>query len=256
MNPITLSVLLPVRNETRSLEVILKVLRAVVEESHEAIVVVDTPEDRSIPVVEALKPTYAGLRWVLSPKGGVINAIKTGVANAQGDYVLIFAADEMGPVIAIEKMIGLMREGCDFVSCTRYALGGRRAGGSWIGHLLSRTANWIFHRLIGSPFSDGTTGIKMFRREIFPRLELCSRPVGWAVAFEMAIKAQYLGVRLGEVPIVSIDRLFGGQSTFKLGPWVAEYFRWLVYGMKRAAQARLGMNPAPRLPLMQPLESH
>jgi len=43
--------------------------------------------------------------------------------------ILIFAADEVGPVLAIEDMIALIREGCDFVSCTRYAHGGRRLGG-------------------------------------------------------------------------------------------------------------------------------
>jgi len=73
----------------------------------------------------------------------------------------------------------------------------------------------------------------MFRKNIFSELELEAQPVGWAVAFEMAIKAQYLGLKLGEVPIVSIDRLYGGESTFKLGPWVSEYSKWFAYGMSK-----------------------
>ena len=44
------------------------------------------------------------------------------------------------------------------------------------------------------------------------------------------MKAQLAGFRLGEVPIISVDRLYGGTSTFKLGPWVIEYLRWFVWG--------------------------
>jgi hypothetical protein len=74
----------------------------------------------------------------------------------------------------------------------------------------------------------------MFRKEIFPLLNLESPPVGWTVAFEMAIKAQHAGLRLGEVPIVSIDRLYGGESTFRVGRWVLEYSRWFLWGMRAA----------------------
>lgn len=230
-----LSILLPVRNEGINLKLMLKILRAVVEESHEVIVIHDTMDDDSIPVVREIQNGYPELRLVCNTLGrGVVNAIKAGVENATGEYILIFAADEVGPVLAIEDMLALMKGNCDFVSCTRYAHGGRRLGGSMIGGGLSRLANWLFHRLSRSPFSDATTGIKMFRRELFPLLDLQCRPIGWAVAFEMAIKAQQANFRLGEVPIVSIDRLYGGESTFQLGPWVAEYMRWFLWGVKEA----------------------
>ena len=147
--------------------------------------------------------------------------------------MLLFAADEVGPLLAIEDMLVLMNEGCDMVSCTRYAHGGRRLGGSWIGGLLSRTANRLFHGILGCRLSDATTGIKLFRRSLFETLNLESRPVGWAVTFEMAIKAQLNGWRLGEVPVISIDRLYGGKSTFRLGAWTREYLRWFLWGARR-----------------------
>src|SRR3984893_13999417 len=227
-----LSILLPVRNEGINLRIMLKILRAVVDLPHEVLVVYDSAADESIPVVTDVRQIYPELRGVQNTLGnGVVNAIRAGVAASEGDVILIFAADEVGPVLAIEDMIALIRDGCDFVSCTRYAHGGRRLGGSLVGSVLSFSANWLFHRVCGSPFTDATTGIKMFRREIFPALKLESRPVGWAVSFEMAIKAQHVGLRLGEVPIVSIDRLYGGESTFRLGPWVMEYSRWFLWGL-------------------------
>ena len=154
--------------------------------------------------------------------------------------MLIFAADEVGPVLAIDDMIALMDQGCDFVSCTRYAHGGRRLGGSLIGGVLSRLANWLFCRLSGCRLTDATTGIKMFRPELFEQLDLEARPIGWAVTFEMAIKAQLAGLTLGEVPIVSIDRLYGGKSTFVLGPWVSEYLRWFMWGLRQSLRSRHG----------------
>jgi dolichol-phosphate mannosyltransferase len=245
-----LSILLPVRNEGINLGIMLKILRAVVEEQHEVLVVYDSPDDDSIAVIEKVRKSYPELRRVQNTLGrGVVNAIRAGVAASEGDVILIFAADEVGPVLAIEDMIALLREGCDFLSCTRYAHGGRRLGGSMIGAVLSHCANWLFHRLCASPFTDATTGIKMFRKEIFPLLNLESRPIGWAVAFEMAIKAQHAGLRLGEVPIVSIDRLYGGGSTFRLGPWVLEYSRWFLWGMRAAYKnPRVTQKAAVRIP--------
>jgi len=64
-------------------------------------------------------------------------------------------------------------------------------------------------------------------------LNLEANPVGWAVAFEMAIKAELAGLRLGEVPVISIDRLYGGTSTCRIVPWIREYSRWFVWGMRR-----------------------
>jgi dolichol-phosphate mannosyltransferase len=245
-----LTILMPVRNEGINLRIMLKMLRAVVEVPYEVLIVHDTPDDDSLAVLEDLRDDRQHVRSVHNRLGrGVVNAIRAGVQAATGQYVLIFAADEVGPVLAIEDMLALMDQGCEFVSCTRYAHGGRRLGGSVIGGVLSRAANGLFHWMAGSVLTDCTTGIKMFRRDQFDRMNLESRPVGWAVAFEMSIKAQLIGLSLGEVPIISIDRLYGGESTFHLGPWVREYLRWFYWGMTRLHRSRLaGQQVRVRIP--------
>ena len=241
---VTLSILLPVRNEGINLRIMVKLLKAVVEVPHELLIVHDLPDDDSIPVVRDMQSNHANLRLVHNERGhGVVNAIRAGVEAAVGEYVLLFAADEVGPVLAIEDMLALMQEGCDFVSCSRYAHGGRRLGGSWIGGMLSRFANRLFHRLAGCVLSDATTGIKLFRRSLFPTLHLEARPVGWAVTFEMAMKAQLAGWKLGEVPVISIDRLYGGKSTFHLGPWTGEYLRWFLWGFQHLRRVPKASRP-------------
>ncbi len=245
---VALSILLPVRNEGINLRIMVKLLKAVVEVPHELLIVYDFPEDDSIPVVRAMQNDYANLHLVHNRRGrGVVNAIRAGVDAAVGEYVLIFAADEVGPLLAIEDMLTLMQEGCDLVSCSRYAHGGRRLGGSLIGGALSRIANRLFHRIAGCVLSDATTGIKLFRRSMFSALNLEARPVGWAVTFEIAMKAQFAGWKLGEVPVISIDRLYGGASTFRLGPWTGEYLRWFFWGFKHLRRVPPSERPVVRV---------
>lgn len=230
---IKLSILMPVRNEGVNIEIMLKILEAVVKVPHEILIIYDNLDDNSIPVVKKLQPNYKNVRLTHNIFGkGIPNAIKAGVATAKGKYILIFAVDEIGPVLAIEDMIILMDQGCDLVSCTRYAHGGRRLGGSIVSKVLSRIGNKVFRLLSGSVFTDSTTGIKMFRKSIFDKINLEAKPVGWAVVFELAIKAQAAGLKVGEIPIISIDRLYGGRSTFSLGPWFKEYLKWFFFGVK------------------------
>lgn len=246
---LALTVLLPVRNETMNLRIMLRILRAVLVMPHEIIVIFDHAEDASAAVVEEVGREYPQVKALLNSAGrGVAFAIRSGVQAARGERVLIFAADEVGPVLAIDDMMALMEEGAEFVSATRYAHGGRRLGGSWIGQVLSRAANRLLFLLSGIGLTDSTTGIKMFRRSDFDSLSRDTKSVGWAVAFEMAINAHLLGLRLGEVPIISIDRLFGGKSSFKLVPWIAGYAGYFITGVTRLPRAKRP-KAAVRIPL-------
>jgi glycosyltransferase involved in cell wall biosynthesis len=233
MERIKLSLLIPVFNEGVNLKIMLKILKATVELPHETLIVYDFPEDDSIPVAKSLKGFYPELRLVHNTKGrGVINAIKSGVEAARSDYILLLTADDMGPLLSLEEMVNLMDSGCDLVSATRYAYGGRAMGGYLTSRFLSRTANTIFRILVPSSLTDSTIGIKMFRKSMFKKINLCAKPVGWACAFELAIKAQLNCFKLGEVPITSINRFYGGKSSFKLGAWFNEYVKWFFWGIK------------------------
>ena len=226
-----LSIIIPVRNEGKNLKVILNILLSALEAECEVLVVYDTNDDDSIPVVKNIKRKNNQIRLVHNSSRGVSNAIKTGVSQARSEYVLLFVADDVGPVLAVDDMLILAKQGCDLVSATRYCYGGRRLGGSLIEGFLSRIGNKLLHAIVGLTLTDSTTGIKMIRKDLFQKIELKSN-VGWAIVFELAIKIQMLGGKVGEVPIVSIDRLYGGVSSFKLSSWFNEYFKWFLYGVK------------------------
>lgn len=228
-----ISIILPVYNEPENLRIMVQILEATVDFPHEILVVYDSPQDTSIDAVRWLKLKYPNIRAILNDLGcGVANAIKKGISVSTGEVILITLVDEVFPIAVVSDMIKLINQNCDFVSCTRYALGGRRLGGSFFGGTLSRLANRAFRIITGSVLSDATTGIKMVRRSVFEEINIEAK-AGWAFAFEISIKAQILGLRIGEVPVVSVDRLFGGESKFKLGAWTAEYMRWFLWGAKR-----------------------
>jgi len=235
-----LSVIIPVKNEGINVTIMLKILNAALSCTHEILVISDSPQDETIAAVHTLAKTYPSIKSIINTKGkGVKNAITTGVQAAQGDYILIFAADEVGPVLAVDDMMHLMDQGCDLVSCTRYAHGGRRLGGSFIGGILSKAANKLLYTFSLCAFTDATTGIKMFKKSMFQEITLTSRPIGWVALYELALKAQYQGFVLGEVPIISIDRLYGGTSTFSLNPWLWEYLKWFFWGIKHLSRKKI-----------------
>lgn len=230
-----LSIILPVHNERESLEIMIRLLNSTLSFENEIIVVYDDDNDNSIEVAKKLEKDFSNFRIVKNNFGkGVRNAIQQGVDDSKYDIILITAVDEIFPIIAIDKMLEkIVLENFDLVSGTRYSLGGKRLGGSIIGTILSITANKIFCKLTKFPLNDLTTGIKMMKKNIWQEIDFESKPVGWAFALELSIKAKLNNYKITEVPLKSVDRLFGGKSTFKPLPWIKEYFKWFIWGLKK-----------------------
>jgi len=225
-----LSIIIPVRNEGKNISNMIIALNTL-KISKQILIIYDFSNDDTLPVVNKLSKQYDNLILVQNKLGkGVANAIRSGINKSESDYILILAADDMGPIKSIKDMVYLMDQGCDFVSCTRYCYGGKRDNDSFLQKVFSRTGNKLFNLLSGSVFTDLTTGFKMFRSSIFDKLKIESDSLSWSIVFEMAIKAQSAGMKLGEVPVRSSDRKHG-KSTFRLGPWFKEYVKWFFWGI-------------------------
>ena len=48
----------------------------------------------------------------------------------------------------------------------------------------------------------------------------------------VAYLAYKMNLKIGEVPLISVDRLFGGESTFRVGKWVHEYLKCYFWGLR------------------------
>lgn len=230
-----ISIILPIYNEKESLPIMVRLLESSIKFKKEIIIVHDAENDNSLEIANELVNEFDNVHLVHNKiSKGVRYAIETGVSKAKYDNFIIFAVDEIFPIIAIEKMLDLLiNNDLDFISGTRYAKGGIRLGGSLIGSLFSTIANKVFQFLTKIPLSDCTTGIKMMKKNVWKSVKLEAKPIGWAFAFELSIKVYLQKFRIDEYPLKSVDRLFGGSSTFKLGLWLKEYLKWFIWGIKK-----------------------
>ena len=228
-----LSIILPIFNEKESLAIMVRLLNSYIKFNFEIILVYDDENDNALETARLLKKEFSNLKIFHNNQGkGVKYAVDVGIKNAIYETIIIFAVDEMFPIIAIEKMLEMMSQNdLDFISGTRYRNGGRRLGGSILGSVFSRLANNLFQSLTKIPFSDCTTGIKLMKKKVWNSINLESKPIGWAFSFELSIKVYLLNYNIGEYPLKSVDRLFGGSSTFKFGLWLKEYLKWFLWGL-------------------------
>ena len=231
----SISIVIPVYNEKETCELFVHVLQSMLKVNCEIIIVYDSTKDNTVPSIERLKKKYNNVYSVLNSKRGAKYAFMEGVKISRNDIILLCTIDEIFPILMIDDMYKLMIEkNCDLVSGTRYRFGGRRYGGFFLGKNLSRIANLTFSLITNFPLSDATTGLKMFRKEVYNKIELKSDPIGWAFAFELAVKFAKLNSKFGEVPLVAVDRVYGGKSTFggNTIKWSKEYFKWYRWGIK------------------------
>ena len=234
-----LSIILPVYNEKESLPIMVRLLNSSIKFETEILIIYDNINDNSVPEAKKLEKEFSNVRVIHNNiHTGVRFAIEKGVKEAKYEIILITAVDEIFPVISVDNMIKLIvNENYDFISGTRYSKGGLRLGGSLLASILSRLANKLFVLFTNFPISDCTTGIKMMKKEVWNNISFESKPIGWVFAFELTIKVYLNNFKIEEVPMKSVDRLFGGSSTFKPLPWIKEYLRWFFWGIKRVRRS-------------------
>ena len=229
----SLTIILPIHNEKESLPIMIRLLNSTLKIEHEIIAVYEDDMDNAKSIGQELMREIEEFKIIKNKyERGVRFSIQTGIDFAKYDTIFITAVDEIFPIISIEAMYQeIIIKNYDFVSGTRYSKGGARLGGSIIGSFLSRLSNFTFNKLTKSQLTDFTTGIKMMKKRVWNSIEFNSKPIGWAFAFELSIKVIVANHKVCEIPFKSVDRLFGGKSTFKVGAWTLEYLKWFFYGI-------------------------
>ncbi|WP_211363142.1 glycosyltransferase family 2 protein [Thermochromatium tepidum] len=147
----TLSIILPARNEARSLQQLLPRLREVIPEA-ELILVDDGSTDATAAVAEE-----AGARVIRHPYGmGNGAAIKSGARAATGDILVFMDADGQHDPADIPRLLAKLDEGYDMVV-------GARGRGSQA-NLGRGLANGVYNRIAslmtGHRISDLTSGFR------------------------------------------------------------------------------------------------
>jgi glycosyltransferase involved in cell wall biosynthesis len=207
---VRVSVVIPCLNEAESIGQCVNAAQRVLNESgiDGEVVVVDNGSDDGSGVLARL----AGARVVDEPRRGYGSAYLAGFAAANGDYIVMIDADLTYDFAEIPRFIRELDGGAELVMGNRMdaVQPGAMPMLSRIGNpLMSRFLNLLFR----TPIRDTWCGLRAFRREVLPVLDLQS--TGMELASEMVIRAARRGLEIRELPIALHPR--EGES--KLSPF-------------------------------------
>ncbi|MFH1184938.1 MAG: glycosyltransferase family 2 protein [Chloroflexota bacterium] len=208
-----LSVVIPVYNEVDNIREILKRVRAS-KAASEIIVVDDGSQDGSREVLARLDGKNHIQVLLHSKNQGKGAAVRTGIAAARGDVILIQDADleyNPGDYPALLKPI---QDGiADVVYGSRFLGGPRRAVMFWhmiANQLLTLMTNVLYNTIL----TDMETGYKVFRREVAQGMLLRAR--GFEFEPEFTAKILKRRHRIFEVPITFNPRDYSQGKKIKL----------------------------------------
>ncbi len=208
-----LSVIIPVYNEVESIQVILK---RVQEQNlaHEIVVVDDGSKDGTRDVLKELDGKN-GVRVVLHEHNkGKGAAVRTGMAAALGDTLLIQDADLEYDPRDYATLLTPINEGiADVVYGSRFLGGSHRVAMFWhmvANHLLTFMTNILYNTIL----TDMETGYKVFRREVLDGMVLRANSFDFEPEFTAKILKR--NFRIFEVPITFNPRDYTEGKKIKL----------------------------------------
>ncbi len=228
------AVVIPAYNEGAAIVPVLDRLIEFVTTPCEVLVVVDFPEDTTVPVVEAYAADkQPSIRAVVNDFGpGPANAIRFGMQAARAPVVVVTMADGCDDLQQIDVLTRLVERGVVIAAASRYMPGGQQVGGpllkKWLSSGAGRSLFWFAR--VGT--RDATNSFKAYSKAFIDDVGIDSRD-GFEIGLELTAKARRLRLPVAEIPTIWLDRE-AGVSRFRLARWLPKYLRWyrFAYGPK------------------------
>ena len=219
------SIVVPAYNEGPAIVGCLDQLLGSVASDCEVLVVVDSPDDSTLPFVEEYAAGDPRVVPTLNTYGrGPAKAIRFGMDRSTSPVTVVTMADGSDEVSKIDEMAANVRDGAVVCAASRYMRGGSQVGGPPVKRLMSRLAGlslWWVGR-VGT--HDATNSFKAYSTS-FVRQAGVESDAGFEIGLELVAKAKRMGLRTVEVPTRWVDRT-EGASNFKLAKWLPRYLRW------------------------------
>lgn len=157
-------------------------------------------EKYKIPVVKQGKP-------------GRGEAFRIAAKKAKGKYLIFFSPDGNEDPADISKLVKLIKGGNDLVIASRFMRQSRNEEDDQV-LKFRKWANQAFTlgiRVVwGGKVTDSINGYRAIKKELFNKLSLDA--TGFAIEFQMTIRALKLKANIAEIPTIEGNRI-GGQST-------------------------------------------
>jgi glycosyltransferase involved in cell wall biosynthesis len=190
-----ISVVVPVRNEERSLGPLFEELGDALEplgDTWEVVFVDDGSTDGSFAALTRLHDSHSNVRVVrLRRNFGKAAALAAGFEQAAGDVVVTIDGDGQDDPAEIPRLLAKLDEGFDLVSGWK-----TRRRDPLPRRLLSRVFNAVTSRVSGIRLHDMNCGLKAYRGEVVRGLNL----YGELHRF-IPVLAHYEGYRVAELPV-------------------------------------------------------
>ena len=228
-----IDIFVPVYNEAENIKNLFDSMEDKIHVGFEVMIVYDTEEDNTLPVINQIKENYKfKIRLVKNKYGvGAINAFRTGLESIKYEYLLITMADLSDSLETVDLMYEKMLSGYDIVGGSRYIKGGKKIGGPPLKKFFSWASGLSMHFLIGIPLHDMTNCFKMFRRSVIEDISL-EISVGFEIGIELTLKAYIEGYKLTEVPTMWYDRT-KGETNFPIWKWIPPYLPGIFMRLRR-----------------------
>ena len=201
-----LSIIIPVFNEEKTIGEIIKrvVVAPVLNYKKEIIVVDDSSTDGTKKILKSLKEKY-NFFLLRHPKNlGKGAAIKTGLKQVTGDWVLIQDADLEYDPNNYQELLGALGKNSSVVYGSRI-LGGAK-GGHFLYSLGGKLLTAFFNIMFSSKLTDIVTGYKLFKTDIIKNINLESN--GFEFCEVVTAKILKSGYSIKEIPIHYYPRKF------------------------------------------------
>ncbi len=202
-NRLLLSVVIPVFNEARTIDELVRRVLAVdlsPDVRKEIVIVDDGSTDETPARIAAIHDSHADLICLRHQRNrGKGAALRTGFAAASGDVVLVQDADlELDPADYSSLLEPILSGAADVVYGSRF-LGESMRGNGMLWLLANRTLTGLTNALCGTSLTDMETGFKVFRRRVFESMTLQSDR--FTIEPEITVKLARRRVRIHEVPV-------------------------------------------------------
>jgi dolichol-phosphate mannosyltransferase len=231
------SVVVPAYNEGHHITPVLDRIFESVRLQCEVLVVVDSPDDTTVPVVSEYAFKEPRLRCIVNTYGrGPANAIRFGIAVAAAPVAVVTMSDGCDDPRQIDDLARLVDRGVAVAAASRYMPGGQQVGGPMLKGVLSRTAGRSLGLLARIGTRDATNSFKAYSTDFVRTVGIDSR-AGFEIGIELTAKARRLRMPVAEIPTIWLDRQ-AGVSNFKVAQWIPGYLRWyrFAFGARLTAE--------------------
>lgn len=226
---VTLSVVIPVKNEAENIAPLVAEIRAALETlvPYEIIYVDDGSADDTVARIRALADDSERLRVVRHKTScGQSTAVRSGVKAARGRWIATLDGDgqnDPADLPALWRLAAVEPAG------TRLLLAGHRARrrDTAIKRVSSRVANRIRAALLGDATPDSGCGLKLFERETFLELPYFSHMHRFLPALVLRAGGRVVSVKVNHRPrgrgvsnYGTLDRLWVGISDLAGVMWL------------------------------------